>query len=51
MRRLSLEAAANPAQSGFFYYVLVDPNGSHGFSETFEEHQLKVAKAQADGVI
>lgn len=51
VRRKSLEAAANPADSAFFYYVLVSTDGSHGFSTTLEEHLAKVAQARADGVI
>jgi UPF0755 protein len=51
IRRASLEAAANPADTTFYYYVVVDFDGSHGFSETLDEHNAKVAKARADGVI
>ena len=51
IRRASLEAAADPAETGFYYYVLVDTDGRHGFSETLEEHNAKVAKAREEGVI
>lgn len=51
IRRASLEAAADPAETPYFYYVLVDPDGRHGFSETLEEHNAKVAKAREEGVI
>lgn len=51
IRRASLEAAANPADTNFYYYVVVDVSGAHGFSETLDEHNAKVAKARADGVI
>ncbi|MGI9648172.1 MAG: endolytic transglycosylase MltG [Acidimicrobiia bacterium] len=51
IRRASLQAAADPAETTFYYYVLVDPNGRHGFSETLEEHNAKVAKAREEGVI
>lgn len=51
VRVSSLEAAASPAQTQFFYYVLVSVEGKHGFSETLEEHNTKVAKARADGVL
>ena len=33
----ALDAALNPAETDFFYYVLTDPNGSHTFVETEEE--------------
>jgi UPF0755 protein len=51
IRSASLEAAANPASTEYLYYVLVDPSGAHGFSETLDEHNQKKAKAKADGVI
>lgn len=51
VRRLSLEAAAAPEVTNFYYYVVVDEDGRHGFSTTLEEHNAKVAKARADGVI
>jgi UPF0755 protein len=46
----SLLAAGDPDDSTYFFYVLVDPDGSHGFSETLDQHNEKVAKARADGV-
>ncbi len=33
------------------FYVLVAPDGRHGFSVTYEEHQEKIAKAKAEGVL
>jgi UPF0755 protein len=51
VRATSLEAAAAPEDTDYFYYVLVDEDGSHGFSETLEEHNAKVAQARADGVL
>ncbi|NNL14538.1 MAG: endolytic transglycosylase MltG [Acidimicrobiia bacterium] len=51
VRRASLEAAADPADTNFYYYVVVDFDGGHGFSTTLDEHNAKVAKARADGVI
>ena len=51
VRSASLEAAAAPADTNFFYYVLVSEDGSHGFSETLEEHNEKVAQAREDGVL
>jgi UPF0755 protein len=47
----SLLAAGDPDDSSYFFYVLVDADGSHGFSETLEQHNEKVAKARADGII
>lgn len=51
VRLASLLGASSPAETAFFYYVLVDPDGTHGFSETLEEHNEKKAQAQADGVL
>ena len=47
----SLEAAADPADTEYLFYVLVSPDGGHGFSKTYEEHQEKIAQAKADGVL
>ncbi len=51
VRLASLVGAANPAETEYFYYVLIDVDGTHGFSETLEEHNRKKAQAQEDGVI
>ena len=37
----SLFAAANPANSGFFFYV-ADGKGGHSFSQTLKEHNKNV---------
>lgn len=47
----SIEAAADPAASEYLFYVLVSSDGSHGFSETYDEHQDKIAQAKSDGVL
>ena len=47
----SIEAAAAPAETDFFFYVLVSPDGRHGFSKTYEEHKEKIAQAKKDGVL
>jgi len=49
--RSSLEAAAAPAATPYFFYVLADLEGNHVFAETIEEHQANVAKAREDGVL
>ncbi len=51
VRLASLEAAAAPAETAFYYYVLVDPSGRHGFSETLEEHNRKKQEAKDAGII
>lgn len=47
----SLEAAANPADTEYRYYVLSAEDGSHTFSVTLEEHNAAVAKARQDGIL
>lgn len=51
VRRASLEAASDPAETNFYYYVVVNTEGGHGFSETLEEHNRKVARAREEGII
>ncbi len=49
--RASLEAAAAPADTPYFYYVLADLDGSHAFAETLDEHINNVNQAREDGVL
>jgi UPF0755 protein len=51
VRTLSLEAAAQPADTEFLFYVLIDLDGTHGFSVTLDEHNAKKEEARANGVI
>ncbi len=51
VRLASLVAAAQPADTGFFFYVLATEEGGHAFAETFAEHQANVAEARANGII
>lgn len=51
VRLASIEAAANPEDTEFFYYVLINSDGTHGFSETLEEHNQKKAEAKDAGVL
>src|SRR3982075_2752447 len=41
--RASLEAAANPARTRDLFFV-ADGTGGHSFTETYDQHQKKVAK-------
>jgi UPF0755 protein len=41
----SLDAAAAPADTGFYYYVVEDPaTGVHRFSETLDQHNQAIAE-------
>jgi UPF0755 protein len=51
VRPASIEAAAHPEQTDYFYYVLIDSDGTHGFSETLEEHNRKKQEAKDAGVL
>lgn len=43
--RAALEAAANPAETDYYYYVVEDPEtGAHRFSETLAEHNQAIAE-------
>ncbi len=42
----SLQAAAHPADTDFYYYVLTDPDGSHSFTSTFEEFLREKARSK-----
>lgn len=47
----SLEAAASPADTPYFFYVLADEEGRHAFAETLEEHNSNVNQAREDGIL
>jgi UPF0755 protein len=42
--RASIEAALNPAQTDYLYYVLATPDGHHQFSRTAAEHDAAVER-------
>jgi UPF0755 protein len=46
----ALDAAANPADGEWLYFVVVDKNGTTCFSVTDTEHEACVQKARANGV-
>lgn len=47
----SLQAAANPADTDFFYYVLTSADGRHSFAETEEEFLRFKEQAREDGLL
>jgi UPF0755 protein len=47
----SLQAAAQPDDTEFRYYVLSSLDGSHAFSVTLDEHNAAVAESRAAGII
>ena len=46
----SLEAAVDPAFTDYLFYVLGEPDGTHYFARTFEEHQENIERARENGV-
>jgi UPF0755 protein len=47
----SLEAAAAPADTGYFFYVLASPDGSHAFAEDYDEFLVLVEQSRRAGLI
>jgi UPF0755 protein len=47
----SLQAAAQPADTEFRYYVLADESGAHAFAVTFDEHLVNVERSRAAGLL
>jgi UPF0755 protein len=50
-RQSSLEAAAHPETTDFYFYVLTDTEGHHAFASTNDEHINNVNDARARGII
>lgn len=48
--RASISAALNPEPGPWKWYVLVDPDGTHFFTDNFNEFQRAAAEARANGV-
>ena len=48
--RAALEAAINPADGPWLYYVKYEEDGSHAFSTTLAEHNERIAEAKEKGV-
>ncbi len=49
--RLSLEAAMNPVEGPWKYYVRIDEEGNHAFAETLEEHNINKQQADESGFL
>jgi UPF0755 protein len=50
-RLASLEAAADPAAVDFLYYVLIDSDGSHGFTADYDEFLRLKQQSRDSGVL
>lgn len=49
--RASIEAAINPEEGPWLYYVLADESGVHAFSEGYDEFLDNVAEAREKGLL
>ena len=49
--RASLEAAMNPIEGPWLFYVLIDEEGNHAFATTNEEHNANVAISRELGFL
>jgi UPF0755 protein len=47
----SLQAAASPPTTPYFYYVLIDPSGKHAFAVTGSDFAKLEAEARAKGLL
>ncbi|MCL1587869.1 MAG: endolytic transglycosylase MltG [Actinomycetia bacterium] len=48
---ISVDAAVNPADTDYYFYVLARADGSHAFATTYEEHKANIQKAKEAGVL
>ena len=51
VRLASLKAAAAPADTEFIYYVLAGPDGSHAFTDDFDDFLLLQQQSREDGLL
>ena len=47
----SLQAALNPADTSYLYYVVVDKQGHTAFASTLEQQNQNIAIARRNGVL
>lgn len=47
----SLQAAASPAETPYFFYVLSSAEGAHAFAETFDEHLANIERSRQAGIL
>jgi UPF0755 protein len=49
--KTSIEAALDPADVPYKFYVLIDESGRHKFANTYAEHEKNVAEARRKGLL
>ncbi|MBK9178381.1 MAG: endolytic transglycosylase MltG [Acidimicrobiales bacterium] len=48
--RAAMEAALDPAPGPWLFYVVTQPDGTHSFAETYDEHLANIRLAEQNGV-
>jgi len=48
---VSVNAAVNPADTDYYFYVLARADGSHAFSTTYDEHKANIQKSKDAGIL
>ena len=50
LKKDSIQAALNPADTNYYYFLLIDRDGysNHTFSETYDEHLAAIEQANQD---
>ena len=48
---ISVDAAVDPTDTDYYFYVLARTDGSHAFATTYAQHQANIRKAKAAGVL
>lgn len=49
--RASLEAAAKPAESSYYFYVLSTQEGGHAFAQTYDQHLANIERSRQAGIL
>lgn len=48
---VSVDAAVDPADTNYYFYVLASVDGSHAFATTYEEHQANIQTSKDEGIL
>jgi UPF0755 protein len=48
---ISVDAAVDPADTDYYFYVLARSDGSHAFATTYEEHKVNIQESKDAGIL
>ena len=48
---ISVDAAVDPADTDYYFYVLASEDGSHAFAETYDEHKVNIQESKDAGIL